>query len=342
MKKTKICAFLCALAVGVSLTGCADTTWALKDGSVTIPTGVYTYYLLSNASTVASQNSTSSGSDSDIWSTKIDGTTADTWAMNQALESTKELAVVEKLSAQRKITLASGNKTDAANTASSNYSSNSTLFSKNGISQTSLERVMDDMYLEQSLFNSYYGPSGDKAVPESQVSDYYSKNFVHVRQIFVAKIDTSTNEPLSSDKLAAAKKKADEAYAKVKADPANFDSYVKTYNEDTGETADGYIFSKQSAADQNFDQKFVDLAFSLKDGQVGEAESDMGYFIEYKLPTDPNASSFDSNMKSTALFELKDPDFESMLKSQVQKDNIQVNQSALNHYAPKNLDLSGS
>jgi parvulin-like peptidyl-prolyl isomerase len=341
LKKIKIFAFICALAVGFSLTGCADTSWAVKDSNVTIPNGVYLYYLLSNASTVQAQAANSSASSStDIWSQKIENTNAVTWAMNNAINSCKQLAVIEKLSASRKVALTSDQSTSAKSYASSNYTTYSSLLKKNGVDQTAIERISNDMYLQQALFDSYYGAKGDKAVPESQIDDYYTKNYVHVKQIFVAKIDTSTYAALPADKLAAAKTKANEAYAKAKADVKSFDTFVKSYNEDTGEAADGYIFSKDSAANSSYDQKFTDLGFSLKEGEVGMAESDMGWFIEYKLKTDPKATSFDDSMKSEVLAAMKGTEFNTLITDMVSKETFNVNSSMQDKYSPKKLDLT--
>lgn len=354
---------VCALAVSFSVTGCADTSWAVKSGDVTIPAGIYLYYLLQNAYQVESSSASSSSSSSaasgsllgstssssssssaasDPWAQKISGVSASAWAMNDALESTKELLVVEQQCAQRKVALTSSEKSSLVSQADSTYSQYTTLFSKNNIAQTSLERLYEDMTLKGKLFDSYYGASGDKAVAASDIADYYTKNFVQVKQIFVAKIDTSTYQTLSADKLAAAKKKAQEAYAAVKAAPANFDALRTKYNEDTSgakEYPDGYIFSKKTAAASSYDQKFVDLAFSLKDGQTGMAESDMGYFIEYKTTPSATASTYSSE-KETVLEEMKDGDFSTLLKNAAAALKISVNNAMRNKYTPQKMTVS--
>ncbi len=362
LKPSRVLAMVCALAVSFSVTGCADTSWAVKNGDITVPAGIYLYYLLQNAYQVESSSASSSSSSSaasgsllgsasssssssaasDPWAKKIQGVSASVWAMNEALESTKELLVVEQQCAQRKIALTSSEKSSLVTQADSVYSQYTTLFSKNNIAQTSLERLYEDMTLKGKLFDSYYGANGDKAVAAGDIADYYTKNFVQVKQIFVAKIDTSTYQTLSADKLAAAKKKAQEAYAAVQAAPANFDSLRTKYNEDTNgakEYPDGYIFSKKTAATSNYDQKFVDLAFSLKDGQIGMAESDMGYFIEDKSTTSATASSYSSE-KETVLEEMKSDDFTALLKNAAAALKISVNNAMRNKYTPQKMTVS--
>ncbi|CDZ23631.1 PpiC-type peptidyl-prolyl cis-trans isomerase [[Clostridium] cellulosi] len=343
---TKICALVCALAASFSFSGCADTSWSLKSGDITMPTGVYVYFLMQNAGYVttyaASSSSSSTSSNSDPWSQQIDGKNAVSWAINNALDSCKQLMVIEKQAAERKVTLTSDEKSAAKAKAEQAYTTYKDLFTKNGISQASIERYLDDMYLKDELFKSYYGEKGDKAVSASELADYYTKNFAHIKQIFVSKIDTSTYQPLSSDKLESQKKKANEAYAAVKNDLKNFQTYVDKYNEDTGmkQNPDGYIFSKQTAQSLGYDQKFVDLAFSLKEGEVGMAESDMGYFIEYRVKTDPSASSYNDSMKQTVLSEMKYPEFQNLLKDLVSKEKFTQNDKAINKFNPKKIKLS--
>lgn len=344
----KICAFACALAVGLTVTGCSDTSWILKDGNITIPTGVYNYYLIGGASTVqslAAASSSSGTSAADMWSQTVSGTDAVTWAKNNALESCKELVTIEKLCAERKVTLTNDQQTDASSKASTSYNSYKSLWSKNDISEASFERIAKDMYLKQKLFDSYYAANGDNAVSESELEDYYAKNYAHVKQIFVSKYDTSTYAALTGDDLTAAEKKAKEAYAAAKADPKNFDTYVTKYNEDPGMKSNpsGYIFSKASAQSTGYDTKFTDLAFSLKTGEVGMAESDMGWFIEYKAETDPkDTSTFTDSLKSTVLSEMKSDEFEKIITDQTAKENFQQNDKTISHYNPKKLDLTTS
>lgn len=350
MKKTAICATLCALAVGFGTTGCSNTTWAMKSGNVSIPTGVYIYYLLNNVSQVyqqaeaasSSSATTSSSASADPWSQKIDNETASTWAISNAISSCKALVIIEQQCDARKIVLSATDEASAKSQADQTYSSYESMFQQNGISQISVERVQEDTSLSQKLFDSYYGSKGDKAVPESTIDAYYIANYVHVKQIFVNKNDSSTNTALTGAKLIAATKKANEAYAAAKADKANFETYVKKYNEDSGMTQnpDGYIFSKATASSQGYDQKFVDLAFSLKVGDVGMAESDMGYFIEYKVPVDPKASTF-SGQSENVLSELKGNEFRTMITDDATKAKIQQS-GVLNKYDPEKLVLSQS
>ena len=342
MKMKKIAAAVCAAALAVSMTGCADTSWAVKYENVTIPIGMYNFFLVSNAYSVNQMAASNASASSDVWSQTVSGTSAATWAMNGALDNCKQFAVIEKLCADKKITITASNKTEVANYASSEYSQSSGMLTKNGISQVSMERFYDDYYyLRSSLFNAY-DKAGKFPIAASATTDYYAKNYVHVKQIFVAKEDLSKSTPVpyTGAKLAAQKKKANAAFKAAKADPANFEKYVKLYNEDPGMKKDpnGYTFSQASAS--NYDTQFTSLGFSLKDGAVGMSESDMGYFIELKVKIDPAKMS--KTDKAAVEQTLKATKFTDMLKDIVKKAKFEQNNAAFDKFSPKGIDLTAS
>lgn len=355
-KIRKLPAILCVIFAALSFTGCADTTWAVKYNSITIPSGVYITYLINAKGNLESQAESSSSSSSssssaglggtsisgssssstssatDIWSQKIDGTNALTWAVSQATLNCKKLAYIEQQCTEKKLTLTSTEKT-TANSYADQYFSTYTVLNSNGVSSSSLEKIVQSSYLGDKLFTYYYGTGGSKAIPDSQAKDYYVKNYVHIKQIFFNKYDSSSNL-LSDDKLAKLKTKANQVLALAEKDKAGFDALVKKYNEDPGmtETPDGYIFNKSSSYIQNF----KDTAFSMKVGDIKLIETTEGYHIMYKINVDPNASTYSQN-KSGVLHAMKDTEFNTMVENALKNEKFQVNSQTINRYNPKNL-----
>lgn len=348
MKNKVISVTVCALAIGFLTTGCSNTAWAIKSGNVTIPTGVYAYYLLSNASSVyqqANNATTTTTANKTItlpWAQKIDNEPATTWAINNAILSCEEVIFIEQQCAARKITLTASEEASAKSKADSSYGSYESLFTKNGIGETSVERTEEATALSNKLFDSYYGTGGDKAVSETDLDNYYTKNYVHVKEIFINTEDSS-GKALTGAKLTAATNKANEAYSDATQDKSDFDSLVKKYNEDSKMTSnpDGYIFSKTTAQSQSLDQNFIDLAFSLKVGSVGKVQSGKGIFIVYKVPVDPKASTFNSQ-KESILSALKGTEYSNFVKSSSGKLKIEKNSSTFSHFTPESMNLSTS
>lgn len=335
MKKRwiKTAAFLLTCVLAVGLTGCANTLWVMKTDKITVPTGVYLYYLLTARSSVqsktsSSSSSTSSGSSSVDWSKKIDGKDAKTWAVDEATKNTRELLAAESLCATKKITLTADEKSQITSYAQ-NMMSSYTVLKDNGIAQASIEKVLAyTQYLKDRLFQSYYGSSGSEAVSDTDLKDYYTKNFVQIKQIFFSTTDDS-GAALSTADQKAKQKKANDVLGQISADRSNFDTLMNANNEDPGmkSNPDGYVFGKS----QDFVQVFKDTAFSMKVGDVKLIKSSMGYHIMYKVPLDP--AKFDS-AKSDVLTDMKNPAFLKLLDNY---KGITVNNSTINRYNPKDL-----
>lgn len=340
MKKRWIqaAAFLCACVLTLGLTACADTLWVMKTNKVSIPTGVYLYYLLNARSSVESgtagkTDATSSGTVKNPWSQTVKGKSAKQWAIDEAIKDTREQLAAEALCKEKNITLTSDEKSQVTSYAENMMQSYS-VFKSNGIAQSSLERVLAyTYYLKDALFKAYYGTGGSEAVSDADLKTYYTDHFVQIKQIFLNINDDSGNA-LSSSQQSAKKTKANQVLGEINADRSNFDALVKTDNEDPGMTSTpgGYIFGKTGS----YLQAFKDAAFSMKIGDVKLIKTSEGYHILYKVALD--ASKFDS-VKSDALTDMKQADF---LKKLDNYKGITVNNSTINRYNPKGLDESSS
>ena len=354
-KTIRRAALALTLLFALGTAGCADTTWAIKVNGATVPSGVYISYLLGYSSQVLNGETTSSSSSSsesnplsvtassssssaasDPWATKVEGETALSWVMNSALKDTERFAVVEALAAQKKLTLTSDETTSVQQYAKT-YASY-TPYSKNGVSESSLERVIGFQFLQAKLFDSYYAKGGETPVSDTDLQNYYTSNFVRIKQIFFNKYD-DTGTLLASDKLTQVKATASQVLQQVQKSKTSFDSLMSQYNQDTGmqQYPDGYIFDKNGYGDINAIQVFKDAAFSMNVGDVKLIESDEGYHIMYKLAVDPKASTFDSTMQEQVLESMKEKDFTALLDSQISKAKIVQNKHTLNKYNPKSL-----
>lgn len=346
-----------AILLGLATTGCADTTWAVKVDNTKIPTGVYIANLLSYRSQVVNGSSSDTSSDasssegdnplavtpsgassastasSDPWNQKIEGATAVSWAINSALKDCERMAVTENLAAKRKLSLTS-TETSTAKQYAQTYSSYYSAYKSNGVSEASLQRLLELQFLSKKVFDSYYAKGGEKAVPDADLKNYYTANFVHIKQIFFNKYD-DTGALLSTEKLAQIKSTANQVLGMADANKGSFDSLVTKYNQDSGMTSnpDGYIFDKSAS----YLQVFKDAAFSMKVGDVKLIESDEGYHILYKVPVDPTASTYNDDMKEEVLESMKWTEYSQTIDGLVSKAKIVKNTHTLNKYSPKTL-----
>ena len=333
-------AVLCTAALAFSLSGCADTTWVAKLNNESIPTGMYLKFLVDAHDIVSYYAQNASSTVSDPWSMTLGSTSAETWAINYSMESTKQYVMVEQLCKKRNITLTSAEQSTAQKSAESAMSNNNA-YEKNGISKASVQRIYADESLATKLFNSYYTGKGEKAVSDADLKSYYASNYVKIKHIVLLTVDNSGNA-LTTDKVAEVKKKADGILAKAKAAPATFDSLMTQYNQDKDSTTGkqnsptGYIFSKATAENAGYDSTFTSTALSMKVGEIQEIKTSYGYDIMLKIKVDENYDYFSTN-KSSILGAMKGTDFQTTIANAVKSAKFEENKAAINHYNPRKL-----
>jgi hypothetical protein len=353
-KIMKPLALVCAMLIGLSAIGCADTSWAVKVDNITVPAGVYISYLYTNREKVLSQASSSSSatssdaltlgssskaasksSSSDAWTQKIENQNAYSWAVNNALQSSEEMAMAEELAAKKKITITSDEKTSLASYVSQIMSENSG-FASNGVVASSFQRVINfSGLLTPKLIDAYYGKKGENPVSDTDLLNYYTTNFADVKQIYITTIDDNGNA-LPDDKLKEIQATVNSIYTQLQADKSKFDSLQTTYDQDTTDRQNnpaGFIFPKNSSTYA----LFADTAFNTKIGDVSKTQSAYGWHILYRVPADTSASIYTDSMKTQVLDTMKADDFKALLDAALKKAKVVENKNTLNRYSPKNL-----
>ena len=162
-------------------------------------------------------------------------------------------------------------------------------FDKVDTSDKALQAYYDghkkDFIQAQGLKFDFIVLNGNDVIKQIQVSDaeakaYFDKNQATLpakRQ--VAHILVAFPQGADDKAKAAAKTKAEEVLAKVKAKPADFSALAKQYSQDPGSAQNGGdlgFFAK----DGTMVKPFEDAAFSLKQGEIsGLVETQFGYHI---------------------------------------------------------------
>lgn len=142
-----------------------------------------------------------------------------------------------------------------------------------GLSRDSHTRMLASQYLYQHLAELAADPSSDLYEAPGEDNAY-------VDHILLMTKDSTTNEPLPEEEIAAKKAQAEDLLAQLQASDdleALFTELAGTYGEDPGrESGLGYLIDP----DTSFVQEFKDAAFALEPGELsGIVESDYGYHI---------------------------------------------------------------
>jgi peptidyl-prolyl cis-trans isomerase D len=131
--------------------------------------------------------------------------------------------------------------------------------------------------------------AGSETPSEQEIQDYYEQNlktdFSHPAKVRARHILIGLAPGATSAETAAAKAKAEEILAKLKAG-ANFAALAKQYSEDPG--------TKDKGGDLGFFDRgemvkpFEEVAFALKPGEYGIAESQYGFHVIQVEESDPD------------------------------------------------------
>lgn len=156
-----------------------------------------------------------------------------------------------------------------------------------GITLDEFKKIYKDYLLRNKFFSK---EMESITASEEEIEEYYSKlpdafkdssyringqEAVWARHILILTMDMETEEKLPEDKLAEAKKKAEDLLAKAKSGE-DFVQLAREYSEDTGSAEHGgdYVFGKGHMMPE-----FEEVSFGLDPGGIGMAETDYGYHI---------------------------------------------------------------
>lgn len=130
--------------------------------------------------------------------------------------------------------------------------------------------------LQMQMNKVYQDAQNDigKYIDKSKADKTLDDGKITVKHILISFSDENAGE-VTDEMKAAAKKKAEEVLAKVKAGE-DFDKLIEEYNDDPGASDEGYTF----ANDGTMVQEFADAAFALNVGETSElVETNYGYHI---------------------------------------------------------------
>ncbi|MDF2523539.1 MAG: hypothetical protein K0R31_1180 [Clostridiales bacterium] len=221
-----------------------------------------------------------------FWESKIDGKDAKVVAKENALKSAKEFKINLIKAKESKIELTKdetkqidtaidsmvteqGGRVKAEEAIKSEYNMNLTEYKA--------------FYKDYTLISKFRAEDYKKVqVNDADLKKFYSEqmetaDYTTVRHILILTKDANGVE-LSADKLAEAKKKADDILAKVKAG-SDFGTLAKESSEDTGtkDTKGQLTFGKGEMV-----KEFEEWAFKAKVGDIGMVKTDYGFHIMKK------------------------------------------------------------
>ncbi len=171
--------------------------------------------------------------------------------------------------------------------------------SQNGFAdEATYVEMMETMTLMQKVYADYEADM-TKYTSEEELKNYLANdNKVSVKHILVMP-DENAEDPAAAK--AEAKVTAEDVLARAKAGE-DFDKLIELYNQDSGQTADGYTF----ANDGTMVQEFADAAFALKTDEISDiVETDYGFHIIKSFDKAPVVDDYINMLRTKAKVRIK-------------------------------------
>lgn len=286
-------AAIVVIAVAAIILYSISQSYVATVGSEKIGTGEFKYYLEYQKSSMLSeaQKADANTTAEAFWKTSINGENAFEVAKKKTLDSLRDLKIQLIKAKEAGTKLDSTDKSYIDQQISqilSNYGNSrtkaNTALKAEGLSLDVFTKMYQDILMLQKFRSAEYKKLN---LTNADIKTYYEKNpdwykeseyrtngeeAVWARHILIQVASDAT-----ADTKAAAKKKAEEILAKVKAGE-DFATLAKENSDDTGSKESGgeYVFGISS----NMIQEFKDAAFALKPGETsGLVETSFGYHI---------------------------------------------------------------
>ncbi len=202
----KISAAAAALAMMGSLAACgSNSAYALTIDGEQVNAGIYIYYSYvaynDAITTLTEQNSELDTTDDELVKEQIiDGKDVLTWIQDEAVNYCQEHVAINKKFEEEGLELSAEAEASVDEYVEYVWSSQSEAYEKNGISESSVNAIMEYTYKASELFLHFYEIDGVEGVTEEEVHDYYVENNARVQYVKFDLVD-GAGEELEGDGL---------------------------------------------------------------------------------------------------------------------------------------------
>jgi hypothetical protein len=372
MKKIKTAAILAAAMI--TLTACgANTRFAGTVDGEDIPAGVYIYQEMTafyDAYSLQSEEDMTAGTP--LLDSVIEDIPARQWIADETLKKLREYAAINKKFADLGLDYTTdeyGMTMDDVVDESIDYSWDSNIaptLMPYGISKESYRQVQLNAVKRDQLFEYYYGPGGEKEVPEAEIKKYLTDNFAHI-DYFEMPLKDAEGNLLKSDGKAERMAMAEDYIARAKGGE-DFNDIMKQYEDwytdlttpdenaiqagDTAVAADpaaspedevpptNAMFIKKGDAypSAEIDTKVFEYQSQYPDFTesqyiIVEAENGERYWVVKIMPLLEDPTYYEDTRLS-AFYELKSVEFIVLIDIWTRDQQLILNEKAVERYAP--------
>lgn len=339
----KAAAGLMAAALISGMTACStDKSWAAKSGSTTVPIGTYVYYLYNAYG--SAQNSVKDTT-KPVLDQKIDNQDAAAWMRAKALTYTKSILVIDQKMKDLKLNLTDSETKQVSDTADSLWGQYSSTLEQFGIAKSSFTLAYPDYYTKyQKVFNAVYGKGGSKAVSDSDLKDFYVKDYTDFSFLACPLYTTNSDGSFKAALSDADKKKKEQEFDKdvsqIKAGKMTLQQAADAYQKSAKlKSAPLQNETLNLSTDTNYPQAFKDVVNGMKPGELKASElKDLSVYVlvsKNDITKQADQKLKDATGRSSLLSDYKGKEFSDEITKEADAlKDVTVNDAAVNSYNP--------
>ncbi|MDE5853448.1 MAG: hypothetical protein K2H19_00085 [Ruminococcus sp.] len=224
MKKfKKFTAMTVSVALASTLFGCtpsygSGSKSAMSIDGYDVPAGLFIYYSMQGYTEAANLLNEQNGTApklKDVKNSQIDSLDSTDWIQNKATDYCLDFVTIQKEFESIGGELAQEDIDEAEEMAAYYYAQDSRL-DKNGVSLDTMEKMAQMTYMEQEVFDYYYGFEGSEGCSEEELKDYFDENFARVKYLEISLTDDEGNE-LGEDEQRELRKMAEKYVKQINA-----------------------------------------------------------------------------------------------------------------------------
>jgi len=341
----KMLACVSSLAIAVSITACADTSWANKIDGTEIDAGVYIFYALEGYNEASTKLSETEYTGS-IFDQKIEEKDVDTYVSDYATDRCKKTIAIDKKFDELGLTLSENDEKAIAVKVQSALDNAEDYYTKHGVSTKSLTRVVTTLTKQDLIFDKYYAEGGIEAVSQEDINAQLIKDYARIKPLRIALAKADGSEVDDARKTEVLNKAND--YIKRVEDGENFDDIITEYYQEISPVTDDSS-SETDVAEEDIDPYKNEIV--VYDGyQYMEADTiteilalnkydeptliktDDYYYVVEKLDI-LEREDITSDLISNVLLTLKFDDFEAMIESLSADYSVEINKDSYDRYS---------
>lgn len=340
----------------ITLTSCADTTWAYKADNVTIPAGLYIMRSMT-AYTLAQNHKDRNQDVTNIFKQKLDGVPAKEWILKETQRGCAEYVAIEHKFNELGLTLTDSDNNKIEQQYKESWDAVKAFFEKNGVGEATYRLSLENARKRELIFEKYYDKGGIEEVAVDDLMVHFKENFAAIN-MFGVKLETgdelteeqkTKNETAKTDAEGMVKKLNDKKnkmtfnevymeYVKLENEKLPEEEQKDTEVKDDKETT---ILIKKGTTSPS--EKIVTAIFDevKAEGDTVLLTDDDAYYVVRRYDVTKSEEKFDE-MRTQLLSEVKGDDFTKLVEEWTTEAQAKLvtNDAAVKRYDPKNIDFA--